>query len=280
MDGRREWGDAGVTAPRMAMADCQQFSWVGITAWIDHISSMIPFKPIADAEPALAHAPLLKAALLTIGYIEASGPIGLTPAKAIKRYFVQWAAQEFAWPGYTAEDLYAVNKVLNEADFPPLVVLHDVLIAAKLARYYKGAMRLTALAKALKAKPAELWALLANTLLCTLDHSRYTRDGDTLVGNWDIFLNIINVEAQIAVTEERLCAVLFGVREEDVWRSEYRLAAAFHIHVLRPLCWLGLLDEHKTGKGLKTQALFSKAPLWPVALALEMDHILRLPTRH
>lgn len=265
---------------KIAMVDYHQFPWVGITAWIGHISSMILFKPMADADPALANAPLLKAVLLTIGYIEANGPIGLTPAKAVKRYFVQWAAQEFAWPGYTAQDLYAVNKVLNEADFPPLIVLHDVLIGAKLARHHKDAMRLTALAKTLKARPAELWALLANTLLCVLDHSRYTRDGDTLVGSWNIFLNIINVEAQIAVTEEHLCAVLFGVREEDIWRSEYRLAAAFYIHVLRPLCWLGLLDEHKTGKGLKTQALFSKAPLWPVALALETDHAQQVPTRH
>ena len=37
--------------------------------------------------------------------------------------------------------------------------------------------------------------LLAKTLLCVLDHSQYTRFGDTLVGNWDIFLNVINVEA-------------------------------------------------------------------------------------
>jgi hypothetical protein len=242
---------------------------------------MIPFKPIIDDEPALAHSPLLKATLLTIGYIESNGPIGLTPAKALKRYFVQWAAEAFAWSHYTAEDLYAVNKVLNEADFPPLMVLHDLLLAAKLARHFKGAMQLTPLAKKLSARPAELWTLLARTLLFVLDHSKYTRFDDALVGNWDVFLNVINVEAQHSVTEGRLCALLFGVREGNIWAGDdYRLVAAFHIHVLRPLCWLGLLDELRIGKGLDRKEIFSKTPLWPVALALETDRDLQPLTRH
>jgi hypothetical protein len=93
---------------------------------------MIDFEPITDNEPALAHSPMLKAALLTLGYIEANGPIWLTPSKALKRYFVEWAAEEFSWPYYTAPELYDMNKVLNERDFMPLVVLHDVLVATKL----------------------------------------------------------------------------------------------------------------------------------------------------
>jgi hypothetical protein len=260
--------------------DCRQLKQVGISTQINHISPMISFKPMTDDEPALVHSPLLKAALLTIGYIEANGPIGLTPSKALKRYFVQWAAEAFVWPNYTAEDLYAVNKVLNEADFPPLVVLHNVLRTAKLVRHDKGAMQLTPLAKKLKAKPAELWRLLASTLLFVIDHSQYTRNGDTLVGNWDIFLNVINVEAQNGVTEGWLCSVLFGVREEEIWRADYRLVAAFYIHVLQPLSWVGLLVEHKVGQGLTRRELFTKTPLWPAALALETDPDLQPLTRH
>jgi len=48
---------------------------------------MIPFKPITDDEAALAYSPLLKAALLTIGYIEANGPIGLTPVRGAQAIF-------------------------------------------------------------------------------------------------------------------------------------------------------------------------------------------------
>lgn len=100
--------------------------------------------------------PLLKVALRTIEYIGSNGPIGLTPSSALKRYFVQWAAEAFAWPSYTAEGLYAFNKVRKEAGFPPLVMLRDELLAAKLAQHYKGAMWRTSLAKAWKARPADL----------------------------------------------------------------------------------------------------------------------------
>lgn len=65
-------------------------------------SPMVPFKPIPGDEPTLAHAPFLKVALLTFGYIDEHGPIGLTPTKALKRYFVQLAAEVFAWPHYAA----------------------------------------------------------------------------------------------------------------------------------------------------------------------------------
>lgn len=241
---------------------------------------MLPFKPIADNDPVLAHSAILKATLLTIDYIETNGPIGLTPSKALKRYFVQWAAEAFAWPHYTATDLYACNKVLNEQDFAPLVVLHDVLLGTKLVRHYKGTMMLTKLAKAMKHRPAKLWRLLVSHFLFEIDHSQYTRYGDHLVGNWDIFLNVINVETQTGVTEERLCSVLFGGKEEDIKRHEYRLDTTFYIHVLRPLCWAGLMEELRFGSGCNKQELFIKTPLWPVALALETDAILGTVTRH
>jgi hypothetical protein len=241
---------------------------------------MIPFRILSDADPALAHSSLLKAALCTIEYVENNGPIRLTPAKALKRYFVQWAAEAFNWPNYTAGDLYAVNKVLNEHDFPPLMVLHDVLLSAKLARHYKGVMRLTKLARELKERPAALWTLLATHLLCIIDHTRYTRLGDQLVGDWEVFLNIISVEAQCGVTEERLCSVLFGGSEEEIRRHDYKLAAAFYIHALRPLCWAGLLEEHRIGRGLARRELYTKTPLWPATLTLETDSHLRPVTRH
>lgn len=239
---------------------------------------MIQFTHIADDNPDLALSPLLRGAQLTLQYIEANGPIGLTPLKALKRYFVQWAAEAFAWPFYGPEDLYYLNKVLNEQDFPPLMVLHDVLLSAKLVRHAKGAMHCTKLGKQLKSKPGELWAVLADHLLA-LDHALYTRHEDSLVGNWDIFLNVINVEAQNGVSKDRLSSVLFGSGSED-GRNDHRLTAAFYTHVLRPLTWLGLLQEHRVGRGLERQDIFTKTPLWATALALETDRHLENPTRH
>lgn len=240
---------------------------------------MIPFKPITDDEPTLVHSPMLKAALLTLDYIEANGPVGLTPLKALKRYFVTWAAEAFDWPHYTAPELYRLNKVLNEPDFPPLVALHDVLLSAKLVRHYKGAAQLTKKGRQLKSHPAVLWMVLSEHLLCVLDHSQHTRYGDQLDGDWDIFLGVLNIEAEVAVTEERLCAALFGVSEKEML-SDYRLTGMLYIHVLRPLCWAGLLEEQRNGRGLERTRHFVKTPLWAVALTLAPADGVITPTQH
>jgi len=142
---------------------------------------MIAFTPLHDDDPALKLSPLLRGALLTLEYIDTNGPIGLTPLMALKRYFVQWAAEAFAWPDYTAEDLYYLNKVLNEQDFLPLMVLHEVMISAKLVRHYKGALHSTRLGKELRANPGELWTLLTHHLLSVIDHNQYTRVRHQLV---------------------------------------------------------------------------------------------------
>ena len=88
---------------------------------------MIEFRAV-DAELALRLSPLLRAAKLTLDYVLAYGPIPLTPTMAFKRVFVNWAAEQFHWPGMTAADLSRVNKVLNEQDFPPLEMLHHLLL--------------------------------------------------------------------------------------------------------------------------------------------------------
>ena len=41
------------------------------------------------------------------------------------------------------DELFRVNKVLNEYDFVPLELLHFLLIERKLGRHYKGAFKLT-----------------------------------------------------------------------------------------------------------------------------------------
>jgi len=226
---------------------------------------MIAFEPITDDEPALVHSPMLKAALLTLDYIEANGPVGLTPLKALKRYFVEWAAEAFSWPHYTAADLYHMNKVLNEPDFPPLMVLHDVLLSAKLVRHYKGAMHITKKGKQLKAHPAVLWIVLAHHLLCVLDHSEYTRYGDQLAADWDILLGVIDREAVAGFTQDQLCSVLFGANDN----SDVHLTSIIYIHVLRPLCWAGLLEEQRQGQGFERKRTFVKTPLWAAALPFE-----------
>jgi len=73
--------------------------------------SMIEFAPVADDNPGLALSPLLRGVQLTLDYIETNGPIGLTPLKALKRYFVQWAAERI--PLRTASRTRQSDKVTD-----------------------------------------------------------------------------------------------------------------------------------------------------------------------
>lgn len=236
---------------------------------------MIPFQPIPDEAPELRLSPLLTATFATFDYIETNGPIALTPAKALKRSFVEWAAEVFDWPYYGTDYLYDLNKVLNEADFAPLAMLHDVWLGARLVRHHKGKMATTKTGHALRRQPAALWAVLTNYFLCEFDQTPYTRFGDRLQGDWGVFLNILNIEAQCGVTDRRFAALVMGMTEEGL-KLDYHLNPLFYVHVLRPLAWAGLLNEHRDGTG----RVFIKSPLWTLALKLETDAFLNPPTRH
>lgn len=82
-----------------------------------HATTMIRLKPIPTDLTVLDQSHLFRGARLILGYIVEHGPIPLTPSKAFKRVFVNWAAEAFVWPHWTVDDLYRVNKVLNEYDF-------------------------------------------------------------------------------------------------------------------------------------------------------------------
>lgn len=101
------------------------------------------FREEDDADPALAFSPMVRGVEKTFAWIGGHGGIPLTPSKGFKRIFVHWAAAEFDWPGHTEADLFAVNKVPNEPDFAPLMVLHDLVIAMKLEQHFKGEFCLT-----------------------------------------------------------------------------------------------------------------------------------------
>lgn len=87
-----------------------------------------------------ALSPLLRGMLLSVAYADGEGGIGLTATGAMNRKFVHWAAVHFRWPGFTAEDLYSMNKVLNESDMPPLWVVRDMTRHLKLLRRKKDVL--------------------------------------------------------------------------------------------------------------------------------------------
>ncbi len=98
-----------------------------------------------------------------------TGGIELTKSGFFNRKCVVWAAEVFQWPEYQPAHLYRLNKVLNEQDFPPLTVMHDLLVLSQLLRYRKGFAMLTPTGKAMLASFGKLQALLFETYFTRYD---------------------------------------------------------------------------------------------------------------
>ena len=243
---------------------------------------MIEFRSLQNVDPALAVSPLLRGFQKTFAYLTEHGAIGLTPLKAFKRNFVHWAAREFEWPGHTEADLFAVNKVLNEQDFMPLSDIHFLLTTLKMGRHYKGQFNLTKTGRELVGQPGRLFGIITPFYLFEIDHTAYTRFSDEpLLGNWDIFLNVLNVEAEDGITGAELRQILYGAPEPSPLPRYDDVLGSFYLNVLRPLCWTGLLHMSRV-KGLQSteRSVFTKTPLWKAALKLDTDYLVKTATRH
>ena len=239
---------------------------------------MIAFRDVDDTDPALAHSPMVRGVEKTFAWIGEHGGIPLTPSKAFKRVFVHWAAAEFDWPGHTEADLFAVNKVLNEWDVPPLMLLHELMIAMKLARHHKGQFRLTRAGQALVGHPGQIFGTVVPFFLFRVDHAASSRFDDApILGNWDIFLNVLNVETEDGATGADLRRVFYGESEPGF----DAMMSGLHIQVLRPLCWAGLLEKQDGASRYRSEdAVFVKTPLWRSALILDTDAEVAPATRH
>jgi hypothetical protein len=241
---------------------------------------LIEFLDIDDANPALALSPIVGGLEKTFAYLGEHGSIGLTPSKAFKRVFVHWAAREFEGPGHTEADLFAVNKVLNEIDFGPLMDLHDVMIAMKIGRHCKGEIKLSKAGQTLVGHPGQTFGIVTPFYLFEVNHARFSRfDDDPTLRNWDVFLNVMNVENENGASGADLRRVLFG--EPGPKGNFDNILSSLYIQVLRPLCWTGLLHMDRA-KGLMSNErnLFTKTPLWKASLRLRTDGLVQPATRH
>lgn len=176
---------------------------------------MIEFCTLPDDHPELAHSPLLRAALLTLRYAQDHGSIALTETKAFKRVFVHWAVRNFDWPGKGAEKMFRYSKVINEYEFPPLEVLHYLLITLRLGRHLKGEFRLTKRGAELAQAPARLSAELIPFFVLKIYHASYAQFEERPFGKWDVWMNVINVEANQGISEQELFAAFYGTKDAD-----------------------------------------------------------------
>ncbi len=165
---------------------------------------MIEFRTLADDHPDLAHSTLLRGALLTLQYAQKHGSISLTKTNAFKRVFVHWAVENFDWPGKSTEEMFRYNKVINEYEFPPLEVMHFLLISLRLGRHLKGEFRLTKRGAELAQAPGRLFAEMIPHFVFRADHASYARFEDRPFGKSDVWINVINVVADHGTTETAL----------------------------------------------------------------------------
>jgi len=104
---------------------------------------------------------------------------------------------------------------------------------------------------------------------------------DQILGNWDVFLNVLNIETEDGATGAHLRRVLFGEPETGPLPRYDEVMGQLYIQVLRPLCWAGLLQQERGTPGYRfEEAVFMKTPLWRAALRLETDGVVGRATRH
>lgn len=235
--------------------------------------SSIRLRNIGSNDPDLDHSKLLDAIYKTLKYAAANGGIGLTSSKAFNRKFSHWAAENFNWEEYSAAKLLRIQKVLNEADVLPVTALHNLALNMKLGRHIKGRFQFNESALSNSENKGEFFIEVAKFYLFELDHSHLQRWPFIAPGNWDVFLNVINLEAHEVVSEAKLLDVFYGYSPEDVKADDYWDYSSFlHWHVLTPLCWIGFLEKTEAeGRWCKQQVFYAKTPLWRKCLRLDTD---------
>ena len=97
-----------------------------------------------------------------------------------------------------------------------------------------------------------------------------------ILGNWDVFLNVLNIETEDGATARTLRRVFFGEPEKGPLPRYDEVMGQLYIQVLRPLCWAGLLQQERgTASYRFEEAVFMKTPLWRSALVLDTDAEVR-----
>lgn len=219
----------------------------------------------------LALSPLCMNGMKLLGYAQDIGGIPLTQSMAnFNRRCVEWAAEEFRWPGYEPADLYAVSKVLNEPDFPPLLGLHSMFLNARVLRHYKGKAVLTKAGKSIHGDHGKLQALLFDRAF--FDSDPYGGDPRVIeAGLWDIrhILSVVGNRLGDWVsladfTEWSVPVEIFPTTGPLGAKHNATLYVA--LNAVRPLSWLGLIEvvngqggtRDLGGRHLRKTPLFDK----------------------
>ena len=198
------------------------------------------------SEQELAGSPMTINGMKLLQFASENDGIELTKSGFFNRKCVVWAAQEFQWPGYEPRQLYRLNKVLDEQDFWPLRVMHDLMLLGQLMRHRKGKAILTPAGKAILGHFGRLQALLFETYFTRYEFradqrfSSYVEHGDfrhsfgvvaNRLGDWVTLIDFAHMCLPVPLIPSP--------------RGSPEFDACLHLkfNLVRPLCWLGLMEE-------------------------------------
>jgi len=211
---------------------------------------------------------VLNHARLVMEPLEADGGVKLTATGAFSRKFVTKMVEDFRWPGFEAEKVWRFNKVLNEADFPPLDYIHAVLDVAGLARKYKGTLRATKKGRALRRPDVagELNAVLFEATfqrynLRYLDRMVFKDDFQPQIG---VILYLMRAFPAAPRTAGELCRATTLPIEPSEKHPYYKPENVFRWRVLTYLELFGLIERTAPAANDERSApeLFAKRPLF------------------
>ncbi len=249
-------------------------TWIGQER--NQSRTMLPEICLQGDVDVAALSPLLHGMLLSVSYADGEGGIGLTATGAMNRKFVHWAAENFLWPGFTAEDLYSMHKVLNENDMRPLWVVRDMTRHLKLLCRRKNVLLPTKRGREFLANPQAFFDLIATDYLYSYIHATERKEAvQERLRWWRMFLNLLNIKAREGCTPLDLVKILYPdtapLSDTEMTVEAWDLKYELQYGVLRRLCWLGLLFEAREGLSLLDDGTFHKTPLWTACLQLESD---------
>lgn len=175
-----------------------------------------------------------------------NGGIELTKSGFFNRKCVVWAAEEFQWPEYQPAELYRLNKVLNEQDFPPLSDMHDLMVLGQLLSHRKGYALLTAAGKAVLKNFGTLQSVLFETYFTSYEPSGSARLPRYI--EQDDFRHCFGVVANrlgdwVTLREFAHWCLPIALIPSTLGRPEFEACLHMKANLVRPLCWLGLLEE-------------------------------------
>jgi hypothetical protein len=214
---------------------------------------------------------------IVMGHMAAKTGVKLTTTGNFNRKFVEQMVREFAWPGFEAEVVWRLNKVLNEPDYMPLDFLHALIDVAGLGRKHKGTFRVSRLGRTLLAPEAAgaLNAVLFNAAcnhynLAYLDRRPVKESFQPQIG---LTLFLMSKVAETPKLPEELLTMTTLPIDPPQSDFPFRAESIFRARVLRYLEWFGLLEKVPMAANdeLLDQHRYRKTPFFDRFLSFDVE---------